>query len=75
MLTQSMAKADALVNEKNYKEAAAVWKALIVLYEQEQNEQVQKIVNLAKENLANLPKPVPAEQATTDSQKASPENE
>jgi len=75
MLTQSMAKADALVNEKNYKEAAAVWKALIVLYEQEQNEQVQKIVNLAKENLANLPEPVPAEQATTDSQKASPENE
>lgn len=75
MLTQSMANADALVNEKKFKEAAAVWKALIVLYEQEQDEKAQEVVNQARENLAKLPELISAEQTTTETQKDKPENE
>ncbi len=75
MLTQSMANADALVNEKKFKEAAAVWKALIVLYEQEQDDKAQEVVNQARENLAKLPALIAAEQTTSETRKDKPENE
>ncbi len=68
MLTQSMANADALVKEKKYEEAGAVWNALIVLYQQDNS--AQEFVKRAKENLASLPALIQAEQESTESQKA-----
>ncbi|QDV48636.1 serine/threonine protein kinase [Gimesia fumaroli] len=75
MLTQSMANADALFQKKKYQEAEAVWKALIVLYGQDPNEVAQKEINKAKQNLAKLPELIQAEESTTETQKAEPENE
>ncbi|QDT40484.1 Serine/threonine-protein kinase PrkC [Gimesia alba] len=75
MLTQSMSNADTLFKEKKYKEAADVWKALIVLYGQDPNEVAQKQIDKAKRNLANLPELNQAEDAPTETQKAEPENE
>lgn len=75
MLTQSMSNADALLKEKKYEEAAAVWKALIVLYEQDPDLPVQELINRAKHNLAQLPEQNQAEEPTTETQKAEPENE
>lgn len=66
MLTQSMANADALVKKKKFEEAANAWKALIVLYEKDPDKVTQDLIDRAKENLVNLPEPIPTEQSTTE---------
>lgn len=73
MLTQAMSNADALFEEKKYTEAAAVWRAVIVLYGQDQA--AQEFVNHARENLKKLPESDSAEPTTSANQKASSENE
>lgn len=73
MLTQSMANADTLVKEKKYKEAAAVWKALIVLYEQDQA--ATEIITRAKQNLKDLPKRIQADKTANAEQKDKPTDE
>tara|TARA_R110002095_G_scaffold138534_1_gene120276 strand:+ start:244190 stop:245923 length:1734 start_codon:yes stop_codon:yes gene_type:complete len=75
MLTQSMTNADALFQKKKYKEAADVWKALIILYDQDPNEVAQDQIKKAKRNLAKLPDLNQAEESPTETQKAEPENE
>ena len=75
MLTQSMANADALVNQKKFEEAAAVWKALIVLYEKNQDQAVQDIISAAKNNLIKLPELIQAEKNATATKKANSSDE
>ncbi|WP_417381672.1 serine/threonine protein kinase [Gimesia sp.] len=75
MLTQSMANADALINENKFEEAARVWKALIVLYEQEQAEVAQEMVRKARLKLNALPALKQAAQTESDSQKENTNNE
>jgi serine/threonine protein kinase len=73
MLTQSMANADALIKEKKFDEAAAVWKALIVLYDQDQA--AQEIILRAKQHLTKLPELIQAEKNATKNQKANSSDE
>ncbi|MCA9007549.1 MAG: hypothetical protein KDA70_19915, partial [Planctomycetaceae bacterium] len=75
MLTQSMANADALVNEKKFDEAARVWKALIILYEQDQAEVARDMVRKARQKLESLPELKQAAQTESDSQKENTSNE
>lgn len=75
MLTQSMANADALVNEKKFDEAARVWKALIVLYEHDQAEVARDMVRKARQKLETLPELKQAAQTETDSQKENTNND
>lgn len=73
MLTQAMSKADALLEEKKFAEAAAVWRAIIVLYGQDPA--ASEFVVQAREHLQQLPDTVSADTSTSEIQKASPENE
>lgn len=73
MLTQSMSKAEALLKEKKFAEAAAVWRAIIVLYGQDPA--AEKFVKDARKYLEELPETVSAETSTSETQKATPENE
>lgn len=75
MLTQAMANADALAEQKKYKEAAALWNALIVLYEEDKAKAAQEFIRRAKENLANLPEFDQTEQPQSEAQKANTPNE
>jgi serine/threonine-protein kinase len=73
MLTQSMSKADALLKEQKYAEAAAVWRAIIVLYGQDPAASV--FVENARKHLDQLPDNISAETPTPEPEKASTENE
>ena len=73
MLTQSMTNADALIKDKKFEEAAAVWKALIVLYEKDQA--AQEIISRAKQNLTRLPELIQAEKNATETKKANSSDE
>lgn len=75
MLIQVMSDADAYAKEKKYAKAAALWKALIVLYEQDKSVIAQEFIRDAKKNLANLPELNQTEQPQTESQKANTPNE
>ena len=75
MLTQSMANADNLVKEQKFEEAARVWKALIILYEQDQAEVAQDMVRKARQKLETLPQLKQAALSETDSQKENTNNE
>ncbi|QDV15911.1 Serine/threonine-protein kinase PrkC [Gimesia panareensis] len=73
MLTQSMSKADALLQDKKYEAAAAVWRAVIVLYGHDPA--AKEFVTNARKNLKQLPETIAADKSTSETQKASTENE
>ncbi|MCH9655694.1 MAG: serine/threonine protein kinase [Planctomycetes bacterium] len=75
MLTQSMSNADTLLEQKKFEEAAAAWKALIVLYDKDQDQAVKDIILNAKNNLKNLPKLIQAEKNATATKKANSSDE
>ncbi|MFK7778948.1 MAG: protein kinase [Gimesia sp.] len=75
LLTQSMSNADALMKAKKFKDAAAVWNSLIVLYDKNKDEGVRKIIATAKTNLTTLPELIQAEKMKTTSQKATSPDE
>ncbi|WP_298868756.1 hypothetical protein, partial [uncultured Gimesia sp.] len=61
--------------QKKFEEAAAAWKALIVLYDKVQDEAVIEIISNAKNNLKNLPELIQAEKNATATKKADSSDE